>query len=126
MTRADEVRHLLNMFSDTVVRKAEKLVADTAKITKDEHEGWWTVKGSGGSGYRVQVMHLGEDGYAVTCTCPNGSHLGARARCYHAAAALLMTEQDLADHQDEVIINLEGFDPDDPMYADLRSNDGLD
>jgi hypothetical protein len=80
---------LLAPYSGESTDKARKLLTGK-KIQEVKSEGsqtWYNVQGS--TLYVVKISR-GEDFLYAECSCPNGTHRGGDAICYHSIAARVM------------------------------------
>lgn len=86
------IRADLTKFSNTVIGKAERVIAQGDIVQDSEHpEVWWVMSSDKRRKYRVQIGTDFEGTITyLTCACPHGLKKGGgNTFCYHAAAALL-------------------------------------
>lgn len=85
----ERLADLLSPYGVDPVVKARTLL-NRGQITEVKHENnqwWYNVMGS--QLYVVKIS-TGDDYLFAECTCPNGTHSGGDARCYHSIAARVM------------------------------------
>lgn len=85
----ERLEALLAPYGEVSIDKAATLL-ERKQVTEVKSEGqasWYNVAGS--KLYVVKVTR-GEDFLFVECSCPNGQHSGAEARCYHSIAARVL------------------------------------
>ena len=85
-------------YSGNSQRKARALVEE-GRVLKDTETLGWVFKVKGSKTYRVQLY----PGAGMSCTCPNGTHLGGQPQCYHSCAVILalLRALDRIENRDE-------------------------
>lgn len=65
-------------------------------------ENTFRVRGRGGI-YTTKVIWTEDGDVWITCTCPNGDHLGSRPKCWHTALVALVAYDFLTRKRDQIL-----------------------